>query len=110
MRPVLPKLSVIGLIVLGLLFEIPATDQILIKDAEARVGRPGSPRSVAGVSRRTTRRTVRRHHAVGHRVRVLPVGYTTVVVSGTTYYVYDGVYYLPQYEGNQLVYIMVEAP
>jgi len=33
---------------------------IKIDTAEARVGRPGTPGSVAGVARRTTRRTVRR--------------------------------------------------
>ena len=32
----------------------------LISSAEARVGRPLTPVSVAGVARRTTRRTVRR--------------------------------------------------
>jgi hypothetical protein len=31
-----------------------------IDSAQAIVGRPGTPRSVAGVARRTTRRTVRR--------------------------------------------------
>jgi hypothetical protein len=110
MKPILPKLSVIGLIVLGLLFEIPPFDKVLIKEAEARVGRPASPSSVAGVARRTTRRIVRRHHAIGHRVKILPVGYTTVVVRGTTYYVYDRVYYRAYYEGNQVVYIVVEQP
>ena len=33
---------------------------IKIDTAEARVGRPATPGSVAGVARRTTRRTVRR--------------------------------------------------
>jgi hypothetical protein len=33
---------------------------LTVDKAEAVVGRPGTPRSVAGVARRTTRRTVRR--------------------------------------------------
>ena len=32
----------------------------VLSDAEARVGRPATPGSVAGVARRTTRRTIRR--------------------------------------------------
>ncbi|TGS09639.1 hypothetical protein EN852_029965 [Mesorhizobium sp. M2E.F.Ca.ET.209.01.1.1] len=32
----------------------------LVSDAQARVGRPLTPGSVAGVARRTTRRTIRR--------------------------------------------------
>jgi len=35
---------------------------IKIDTAEAVVGRPATPRSAAGVARRTTRRTVRRHY------------------------------------------------
>ena len=37
-----------------------------LNDAQARVGRPLTPGSVAGVARRTTRRTVRRHAVYGH--------------------------------------------
>ena len=36
--------------------------RIKIDTAEAVVGRPATPRSVAGVARRTTRRTVRRRY------------------------------------------------
>ena len=36
-----------------------------IESAQARVGRPATPMSVAGVARRTTRRTVVRGAAVG---------------------------------------------
>jgi hypothetical protein len=34
----------------------------LISQAEAVIGRPATPRSAAGVARRTTRRAVRRHY------------------------------------------------
>ena len=37
----------------------------LVSEAEARIGRPATPMSYAGVARRTTRRTVRRSVAVG---------------------------------------------
>jgi hypothetical protein len=33
-----------------------------VSQSEARVGRPGTPYSVAGVARRTTRRAVRYHY------------------------------------------------
>jgi hypothetical protein len=33
-----------------------------VDQAQAVVGRPGTPRSVAGVHRRTTRRVIRRHY------------------------------------------------
>lgn len=45
--------------VIGERFSIPGTDY-LVPAVEARVGRPLTPVSVAGVSRRTTRRTVAR--------------------------------------------------
>ena len=34
----------------------------VISQAEAVIGRPGTPASVAGAARRTTRRAVRRHY------------------------------------------------
>ena len=34
----------------------------VISQAEAVIGRPATPRSAAGVARRTTRRAVRRHY------------------------------------------------
>jgi hypothetical protein len=34
---------------------------VVLDQAQARIGRPLSPGSVAGVARRTTRRVVRRH-------------------------------------------------
>jgi hypothetical protein len=50
--------------VAAMLFSVtPSTDgtvSIGVEKAQARVGRPATPASVAGVARRTTRRTVRR--------------------------------------------------
>jgi hypothetical protein len=34
----------------------------IVSQAEARIGRPATPRSAAGVARRTTRRAVARHY------------------------------------------------
>jgi hypothetical protein len=77
---------------------IPSFDIFPIENAEARVGRPATPRSGAGVARRTTRRTVRRHRiAVGTRVTVLPAGCTTVITRNVTYHHCGGVHYRPYY-------------
>jgi hypothetical protein len=40
----------------------------------------------------------------------LPVGYTTAVVAGTTYYVHEGEYFKPSYEADEVVYVAVEDP
>jgi hypothetical protein len=101
------------LLFIGLVIGLPEDSDfgaLFVTDAEAVVGRPITPVSYAGVARRTSRRVTRRHIAYGTRVTVLPVGYTTVVVSGTKYYVQDGVYYQPHYEGNNVVYVVVEQP
>lgn len=110
-------IPLVALLLLGLIISLPDgidPGNLFVGDAEARVGRPATPGSVAGVSRRTSRRTARRvtrrHIAYGTRVTVVPVGYTTVVVTGTTYYVQGGVYYKPYYEGNTIVYVVVEQP
>jgi hypothetical protein len=89
----------------------PAFNVVFVREAQAVIGRPGTPGSVAGVRRRTRRRTRRRVAvAYGTRVYALPVGYQTVVVTGTTYYIYDGVYYKPYYEGDKIIYVVVEEP
>ena len=50
----------------GLLLDVslPTGTQLSVgvSQAEARVGRPGTATSVAGVARRSTRRAVRRHY------------------------------------------------
>ncbi len=79
-----------------------------VRNAEARLGRPASPNSAAGVHRRTKKRTARRV-AAGTRVRTLPAGCTTVIKRGVNYHSCGGVYYRPYYEGNTVVYV-VENP
>jgi hypothetical protein len=76
---------------------------MLIKEAEARVGRPMTPISVAGVARRTTRRRIRRTAVY---VATLPTGCTTVVIEGTTIYQCGGTYYQPS--GSQYVIVNVD--
>lgn len=73
-----------------------------IGEAEARVGRPLTPVSVAGVARRTSRRVIRR---TTYYVATLPAGCTTVVVEGTTLYFCGGTYY-QSYGGR---YVIVEV-
>ena len=94
------------------LLDFPVVDFpgiVLVKNAQAVIGRPATPGSVAGVHRRTRRRT-RRRWAVGTRMYTLPVGYTTAVVAGTTYYVHEGEYFKPSYEADEVVYVAVEDP
>jgi hypothetical protein len=70
-----------------------------VSDAEARVGRPRTPRSVAGVARRTTRRTIRRSAIY---VSTLPAGCVRTTVNGVTVSRCGGTYYQP-YSGRYVV-------
>jgi len=76
---------------------------IVVSEAEARIGRPATPGSVAGVARRTTRRTIRRSTVY---VASLPRGCTTVVIEGTTLQQCGGTYY--QTHGSQYVVVYVD--
>lgn len=76
---------------------------ILVGDAQARIGRPATPVSVAGVARRTTRRRIRRTAIM---VASLPPNCTTVVIEGTTLSQCGGTYY--QASGTQYVVVNVE--
>jgi hypothetical protein len=88
---------------------IPNPVEPILNGAIALVGRPATPGSVAGVARRTTRRTVPRI-AIGTRVTRLPGGCTKLVVRAATYHNCNGVYYRPHYEGTKLVYVVVDKP
>ncbi|TIX43166.1 MAG: hypothetical protein E5V36_12330, partial [Mesorhizobium sp.] len=67
--------------------------------AEARVGRPLTPRSVAGVARRTTRRVVRRSTIY---VAALPPACVSTSINGATVWRCGGTYYQP-YGGRYVV-------
>jgi hypothetical protein len=71
----------------------------LVGEVEARVGRPMTPISVAGVARRTTRRTIRRTAVYA---ATLPRGCSTVIINGTSLHRCGGIYYQP-YGGRYVV-------
>ena len=73
--------------------------EVAVKDAEARIGRPATPGSVAGVARRTTRRTIRRTTVF---VATLPRGCSTVNIDGTMLHMCGGTYY-QAYQGQYCV-------
>ena len=96
------------LIVCSLLLAGSAVDglfnnSLIIRDVEARVGRPATPGSVAGVARRTTRRTIRRSTIY---IASLPPSCTTIVIEGTTLQQCGGTYY--QSSGTQYVQVYVD--
>jgi hypothetical protein len=67
--------------------------------AEARIGRPLSPASYAGVARRTTRRVIRRSAIY---VAALPPACVRVTVNGSTVWRCGGTYY-QAYNGRYVV-------
>jgi hypothetical protein len=75
----------------------------LVPEAQAVVGRPLTPVSVAGVARRTTRRAIYRTSVYAAS---LPKGCTTVVVNGTSLQQCGGTYYQPS--GSQYVVVNVQ--
>jgi hypothetical protein len=46
----------------------------------------------------------------GAIIRTVPVGARAVAVAGATYYVANGIYYRPVYQGSEVVYQEVENP
>lgn len=76
---------------------------IIVKDAEAIVGRPATPISVAGVARRTTRRVIYRSTVY---VAVLPARCSVVNINGVNLHHCGTTYYQPY--GNQYVVVSVQ--
>ena len=70
-----------------------------VGDAQARIGRPATPGSVAGVARRTTRRVVRRSTIY---VSTLPAACVRTSVNGAVVWRCGGAYYQP-YGGRYVV-------
>lgn len=79
------------------------TNGSLVPAANARIGRPATPGSVAGVARRTTRRTVRRSAIY---ISALPAGCAQVTVYGTLVWRCGGTYY--QSSGSRYVVVYVD--
>lgn len=75
----------------------------IIPDAKARVGRPLTPLSYAGVARRSTRRAVRR---TAVQLSVLPSGCAYGPYFGAYYYNCGGQYY--EKTGNTYVQVVFE--
>lgn len=70
-----------------------------VGDAQAKVGRPLTPGSVAGVARRTTRRTIRRTTIYVTR---LPAACVKTTIDGTVLWHCGSRYYQP-YGGRYVV-------
>ena len=83
---------VIMILTIGFITDGVFNEGIFIKKSEARIGRPMTPLSVAGVARRTTRRRIRRTSVY---MATLPRGCTTVVMEGMTLQQCGGTYYQP---------------
>ena len=77
----------------------PASQGMFISTAEAVIGRPLTPYSVAGVARRTTRRVIRRSTVY---VAALPAGCVRTTVNGSALWLCGGVYY-QAYSGRYVV-------
>ena len=92
----------IMMLTVGLLTDGFFDSGVFIEKAEARVGRPLTRGSVAGVARRTTRRVIYRTTVY---VAVLPRGCITVVIEGTSLHQCGATYYQPY--GNQFVVITI---
>ncbi len=76
---------------------------LVIGKAEARIGRPATPRSVAGVARRTTRRTIRRTSTY---IATLPAGCIVETINGSRYWLCGGTYYAAS--GNRYVVVIID--
>ncbi len=75
----------------------------VFSQAEARIGRPLTPMSYAGVARRTARRTVRRTSVM---LATLPPGCIYGPAYGAYYYNCNGTYY--EQQNNTYVQVIVQ--
>jgi hypothetical protein len=89
--------AILGMLVLDGL--APVSFGTFVSDAHARIGRPLTPGSVAGVARRTTRRVIRRSTIYA---ATLPAGCVQMSVSGAVVWRCGGTYYQP-YGGRYVV-------
>jgi hypothetical protein len=92
-----------GLIAAGLFMDDSLPRGWFVGKAEAVIGRPLTPGSVAGVARRTTRRTIRRSTIYAAS---LPSGCRTVNVNGVPLWQCGATYY--QAHNNQYVVVYVD--
>jgi hypothetical protein len=92
-----------SLLAVGFIVDGGFHNGVFVSEAQARIGRPATPGSVAGVGRRTTRRRIRRTTIY---VASLPKGCTTVNIDGASCYQCGGTYY--QAHNGQYVVVNVE--
>jgi hypothetical protein len=92
-----------ALIVDGAALLTPETGGVLMPAAEARIGRPLTPLSYAGVARRTTRRVIRRSTIY---IQTLPTTCVTQNYDGATVYYCGSTYY--QRYGSQYVVVYLD--
>jgi hypothetical protein len=95
--------TLLGFMLIELNPEVPFVGVSFTSEAEARLGRPLTPVSVAGVARRTTRRVVRRSAIF---VSTLPAGCGQVNINGAMYWQCGATYY--QQSGAQYVVVYVD--
>ncbi len=95
--------TLLGFLLIELNPQVPFVRVSFTSDAEARIGRPLTPLSYAGVARRTTRRVVRRSAIY---VSTLPAGCGQVNINGAMYWQCGATYY--QQSGTQYVQVYVE--
>ncbi len=102
MKKTILRVLVVGccLMAFGFVSDVLFDTNVLIREAEARIGRPATPLSVAGVARRSTRRAIRRTTVY---VASLPRGCRTVVIEGMALHQCGPTYYQPY--GNQWVVV-----
>lgn len=91
--------GIAALLVLGDMAGLVVPDWSFVGEAQARLGRPITPGSVAGVARRTTRRVVRRSAIY---VATLPTGCARMTISGIVVWSCGGTYY-QSYNGRYVV-------
>ena len=102
-RAVVGFVSGSGFFAAAILVDVATDSDMIVDNAEARVGRPMTPVSVAGVARRTTRRAIRRSTIYA---ATLPKGCTKVVIEGTSLYQCGTTYY--QADDKQYVVVYVD--
>ncbi|KOF20076.1 hypothetical protein AC244_09200 [Ensifer adhaerens] len=91
--------AIAGLAMLAVDSLMPMPFGSFVSEAQAVVGRPVTPGSVAGVARRTTRRVIRRSAVY---VAALPSGCVKTSINGVLIWRCGGIYYQP-YDGRYVV-------
>ncbi len=104
------RIVLVAAIAVAGFFTIPQNEEsvllggsCLVGEAKARVGRPLTPLSYAGIARRTSRRVARRTTV---RLNALPGGCHYGPYNGASYWNCDGVYY--EQQGNVYVQVVFE--